>query len=193
MQLMEPKAFPLAQPLSKSSRLSDVRTVQIIGSRLHSSMWKGRYDMASSSTKKLDGHKVSGGSRRGMSRRAFLGTAAQAVAVGAVATSVPRAFSQGRSAEPLRTIGLGVSIINDIQSRASKDLGFAVRGQAMDYGALITKMLTQNDQYEIAEGYFNDMDVLWPAGMWQPIDTERLKNFDKISPLVKTGKLTPGP
>jgi len=147
--------------------------------------------MSISYAKKSGGPKNSGSPHRGTSRRAFLGTAAAAVAVGAVATSVPHAFSQARSVEPLRTIGLGVSIINDIQGRASKDLGFEVRGQAMDYGALFAKMRTQNDQYEIAEGYFEGMDVMWPAGVWQPIDTERITHFDKISTLVKTGKLTP--
>ena len=141
--------------------------------------------MDSGFTKKSGGHKASGSHDRGMSRREFLGTAATAVAVGAVATSVPLAFSVARSAEPLHTIGLGVSIIDLIQARASKDLGFEVRVQAMVYSDMFAKMLNQNDQYEIAEGYFNDRDVMWPAGVWQPIDTKRIKNFDKFAVIVE--------
>ena len=53
------------------------------------------------------------------------------------------------------------------------------------------KMLNQNDQYEIAEGYFNDMRVMGPAKVWQPIDTKKLKDWDKVTNLTKTGKLTP--
>ena len=84
------------------------------------------------------------GSGPSVTRRQFMGTTAKAVAAGTVAASFPY-ISTGN--EPLRTIGLGVSIINEIQSQASKDLGFEIRGQALGYGAMFGKMLNQNDQY----------------------------------------------
>ena len=123
-----------------------------------------------------------------MTRRKFMGTTAGAVAAGAVVGGFPYV---ARGAETLRTIGLGVSIINEIQGQASKDLGLTIRGQALGYGAMFGKMLNQNDQYEVAEGYFNDMDVFIPAKVWQPIDTERVKDWDKVTNLSKTGRLTP--
>ncbi len=126
-------------------------------------------------------------SSRGVSRRTLMGTAAGAAAVGAIG-GFPAIV---RAADPIRTIGLGVSIINEIQGQASTDLGFPVRGQALGYGAMFGKMLNQNDQYEIAEGYFNDMDVFIPSKVWQPIDTTRIKEWDKVTNLSKTGKLTP--
>ena len=55
----------------------------------------------------------------------------------------------------------------------------------------LIKMLNQNDQYEIAEGYFNDMDVFIPAKVWQPIDTQRIPEWDKVTNLSKTGRLSP--
>lgn len=121
-------------------------------------------------------------------RRDFLGTTTSAVAAGTVAASFPYV---ARAADPLRTIGLGVSVINEIQGKATEDLGLPVRGQALGYGAMFGKMLNQNDQYELAEGYFNDMDVFIPAKVWQPIDTQRIKEWDRVSDLAKTGKLTP--
>ena len=123
-----------------------------------------------------------------VTRRQFIGTTAGAVAAGTLAGGFP-SIAQG--AESLRTIGLGVSIINEIQAKASKDLGFGVRGQALGYGAMFGKMLNQNGQYEIAEGYFNDMDVFIPSKVWQPIDTKRIKDWDKVTNLSKTGRLTP--
>lgn len=126
--------------------------------------------------------------RNGISRRKFMGTTAGAVAAGSFVGGFP---SIGHGAESLRTIGLGVSIINEIQGKASQDLGIGVRGQALGYGAMFGKMLNQNDQYEIAEGYFNDMDVFIPAKVWQPIDTQRIRDWDKVTDLAKTGKLTP--
>jgi hypothetical protein len=84
------------------------------------------------------------------SRRSLLKASAAGVAVG-----VASSFSKIAAAEDgLRTIGLGVSIVNEVQDKATKDLGFTVAGQAMGYGDMFSKMLNQNDQYEIAEGYF---------------------------------------
>lgn len=123
---------------------------------------------------------------QGLTRRQFVGTAG-AVAAGSMVGGFP---SVSLGADPIRTIGLGVSIINEIQGQASKDLGFPVRGQALGYGGMFSKMLNQNDQYEVAEGYFNDMDVFIPAKVWQPIDTQRIKEWDKVTNLTKTGKLT---
>ena len=126
--------------------------------------------------------------KSGISRRKFVRNTAGAVAATTI-TGFPYVAS---GAETLRSIGLGVSVINEIQSRASKDLGTRIRGQALGYGAMFGKMLNQNDQYEIAEGYYNDFDVMVPAKVWQPIDTRRIKDWDKVTNLSKTGQLTPG-
>ncbi len=125
---------------------------------------------------------------KGISRRSFVGGAVGAVAAGAIATGFPRV---AHSAEGIRTIGLGVSIINEIQGKAAKDLGFPIRGQALGYGAMFSKMLNQNDQYEVAEGYYNDFDVMVPAKVWQPLDTKRITQWDMVTNLSKTGRLTP--
>ena len=96
----------------------------------------------------------------GVSRREFMGTTAKAVAAGSMAASFPFI---AKAADPLRTIGLGVSIINEIQGKAAEDLGYGVTGQALGYGAYFGKALNQNDQYDVCEGYFNDFDVFLPA------------------------------
>ncbi len=123
---------------------------------------------------------------RGISRRTFVAGSA-GLATAGVVTGFPNIV---RAADPVRTIGLGVSIINEIQSKASEDLGLEVRGQALGYGALFGKTLNQNDQYEVSECYFDMFDVMLPAGVFQPIDTQRIKNWDKVSNITKTGRLT---
>jgi putative spermidine/putrescine transport system substrate-binding protein len=133
------------------------------------------------------GNQITSRPTNGMTRRKFVATTS-AVGAGALIGGFPNIVS---AADPIRSVGLGVSVINEIQGQASKDLGFAVRGQALGYGAMFSKMLNQNDQYEVAEGYYNDMDVMLPAKVWQPIDTKRVKNWDKVSNLAKTGKLSP--
>jgi len=123
----------------------------------------------------------------GVSRRAFVAGSATVAAAGVIG-GFPNIV---QAADPIRSVGLGVSVINEIQSQASKDLGFGIRGQALGYGGMFGKMLNQNDQYEIAEGYYNDMDVMGPSKVWQPIDTKRIKDWDKVTDLCKTGKLSP--
>jgi len=123
------------------------------------------------------------------SRRSLMKTTAAGLAASAVSGASFLRIAE--AADGLRSIGLGVSEINEIQDKATKDLGFPVVGQAMGYGDMFSKMLNQNDQYEIAEGYFNDMRVMGPAKVWQPIDTKKLKDWDKVTNLTKTGKLTP--
>jgi hypothetical protein len=123
------------------------------------------------------------------SRRSFMKSTVAGVATGVAAAS---GFSRRAVAdEGLRTIGLGVSIVNEVQEKATKDLGFPVGGQAMGYGDMFSKMLNQNDQYEIAEGYFNDMRVTGPAKVWQAIPIKKLKDWDKVTNVTKTGKLIP--
>jgi len=123
---------------------------------------------------------------KGISRREFVAGSA-GVATTTLVTGFPNIV---RAADPIRTIGLGVSIINEIQSKASEDLGSDIRGQALGYGALFGKTLNQNDQYEVSECYFDMFDVMVPAGVFQPIDTQRIKNWDKVSNITKTGRLT---
>lgn len=127
---------------------------------------------------------------QGVSRRQFVAGAAGIAATGAI-TGFP-AIVRAQANNPIRTIGLGVSIINELQGRASKDLKFPVRGQALSYTQLFSKTLNQNDQYEVSECYFDMFDVMIPAGVFQPIDTKRIKDWAKVSNLTKTGKLTEG-
>lgn len=127
------------------------------------------------------------GNKNSISRRGFIGASAGVAAASTIA-GFPSIVT---ATNPVRAIGLGVSCINEIQGQAGKDLGFPVKGQALGYGAMFGKMLNQNDQYEVAEGYFNDFDVMVPAKIWQPIDTKRLPEWDKVSSLSKTGKLNP--
>src|SRR5580704_19212054 len=117
------------------------------------------------------------------SRRSFMKTTAAGAV--AAATSGASFMRIAEAADGLRSIGLGVSEINEIQDKATKDLGFPVAGQAMGYGEALTKLLNQNDQYEIGEWYYHDLALLGPAKSFQPVDTKRIKDWDKVTDLTK--------
>ena len=88
-------------------------------------------------------------SESAVTRREFMGTTAKAVAAGTVAAGFPF-ISTG--SDTIRTIGLGVSVINEIQAKAAEVMGYPVTGQALGYGAYFGKALNQNDQYDVCEG-----------------------------------------
>ena len=124
------------------------------------------------------------------SRRSFMKTTAAGVATGAVAGAQLPAHQRQRRTDCAASVSASARSTRS-RTRRRRILGFPVSGQAMGYGEMFSKMLNQNDQYEIAEGYYNDMRVMAPAKVWQPIDTKKLKDWDKVTNLTKTGKLTP--
>jgi hypothetical protein len=69
------------------------------------------------------------------SRRSFMKVTAAGLATGVMGSTLQR---RAAAADGLRSIGLGVSEINEIQDKATKDLGFSIAGQAMGYGECLT-------------------------------------------------------
>jgi putative spermidine/putrescine transport system substrate-binding protein len=137
------------------------------------------------------GKRGKAGGGDGISRRDFL-KKSSIVAAGAIAgTGIfgngPYVFTPAYAAVEIRTVGLAVSIIPDIQKKATEDLKMKVIGQALGSEAMVQKQRNQPEQYEISEGYFYDLDITWPG--YQPIDTKRIKDWDKLNPLVTEGYL----
>ena len=76
--------------------------------------------------KKEHEHNSGGTQPKRLTRREFVGTSAKAAAAGAAITAFPAIV---RADDPIRSIGLGVSIINEIQGQASQDLASRSRGR----------------------------------------------------------------
>ena len=97
-----------------------------------------------------------------------------------------------RSNITLRQFGTGVSNLNAIADKCKEDLGITLEMTAMDSDAAAQRAVTQPDSYDIADIEYWICKKVFPAGVLQPMDTTKLKYFDKIVPLFITGKLTPG-
>ena len=135
--------------------------------------------------------KGNGKEKNGITRRQFLKKSA-VVAGGTLAgTGIfgngPYVITPSYAAMEIRTVGIPVSIINDIQRKATEDLHFKVTGQALSYDAMLQRQSSQPDQYEVSEGYYSDHAIIWKG--LQPIDTKRIKDWDKQTPLVREGFL----
>ena len=133
-------------------------------------------------------------SAKGLSRRSLikgLGVAS-AVAVGSGAiTGFPMIWAQNIKNITLRQFGTGVSNLNDIAMKAKEDLGITLQLTALDSDAVAQRAVTQPRSFDIADIEYWIGKKVFPSGTMQAMDTQRLKNFDKISPLFINGKLTP--
>jgi len=129
--------------------------------------------------------------KKGVSRRSMLkGTAAVAglaAGTGAI-TGFPTVWSQTKVT--LRQFGTGVSNLNAIADKCKADLGITLEMTAMDSDAAAQRAVTQASSYDIADIEYWICKKVYPAGVMQPMDTSKLKYFDKIVPLFITGKLT---
>jgi len=88
----------------------------------------------------------------------------------------------------LRFIGTGVAQINDIRDKAQEDLGFKIELKALSTEENNQIAITQPGQYDMFDGEYFSLPLVFPSGNLQPIDVTRIKNFDKIVPFFTTGE-----
>ncbi len=130
-----------------------------------------------------------------VSRRGLLkGTAAVAGAAlgsGAI-TGFPTIWGQNIKNVTLRQFGTGVSNLNAVAEKVKADLGFTLQMTALDSDAVAQRAVTQPKSYDIADIEYWTGKKIFPAGVLQPMDVRKIKNYDKIVPIFTTGRLTPG-
>ena len=133
---------------------------------------------------------TNGPHHRGLGRRAALRLAGAAVGSGAI-TGFPMIWAQKIKDVTLRQFGTGVSNLNTIAEKVKQDLGFTLQMTALDTDAVVQKAVTQPKSYDVADIEYFSCKKVFPTGVLQPMDTHKIKLYDKIVPIFTTGKLTP--
>jgi putative spermidine/putrescine transport system substrate-binding protein len=116
--------------------------------------------------------------------------AGTAVGSGAI-TGFPTIWAQNIKNVTLRQFGTGVSNLNAVADKVKADLGFTLQMTALDSDAVAQRAVTQPKSYDIADIEYWIGKKIFPTGVLQPMDTTKIKNFDKIVPIFVTGRLTP--
>jgi len=135
---------------------------------------------------------ITSNSKKGLSRRGLLkaGAAATGAAIGSgLITGFPTIWAQNPIT--LRQFGTGVSNLNAIAEKCKADLGITLEMTATDSDAAAQRAVTQPNSYDIADIEYWILKKVYPAGVIQPMEIKKLKYYDTIVPLFKTGKLTP--
>lgn len=126
-----------------------------------------------------------------ITRRAALSLAGAAAGSGVV-TGFPTIWAQNIRNVTLRQFGTGVSNLNAVADKVKQDLGFTLSMTALDTDAVTQKAVTQPRSYDVADIEYFTCKKVFPAGVLQPLEVSRIKNYDKIVPLFTTGRLQPG-
>lgn len=129
-----------------------------------------------------------------MNRREFVkkvGIAGAAIAASNAITGFPMVWAQKSKDITLRQFGTGVSNINAIAVKAKEDLGINLQMTAMDTDSVAQRAITQPKSYDIADIEYFICKKVFPSGVLQPMDTNKLKNYKYINSLFKNGKINP--
>ena len=138
--------------------------------------------------------KSTGGTKFGVGRRRMLkgaaGAAGAALGSGAI-TGFPVIWAQNTKNIVLRQCGTGVSNINEIAEKCKADLGFTLQMTALDSDAVVQRVVTQPNSFDVGDIEYWMCKKVFPANTLQAMDVKKIKYFDKIVPIFTTGKLKP--
>src|SRR5258708_23901252 len=142
----------------------------------------------------MEGHmkKTDKRSSKGLDRRSLLkgGAALGGLAIGSGAiTGFPTIWAQNIKNVTLRQFGTGVSNINEIAKKVKEDLGFTLEKAELDRDAVVQRAVTQPKSFDIIDSEYWMLSKIIPSGNIQPMDTKKIKNFDKIVPIFTKGEL----
>ena len=99
-------------------------------------------------------------------------------------------FGFVRKRRVLRVLGTHVTLQEPLRRQAMADLGIEIEFHPGGSAQVLHQAATRPESFDLYEQWSNSIKVLWQAGTIQPIDTQRLRYWDEINDLTRTGKLT---
>lgn len=97
-----------------------------------------------------------------------------------------------RPARPaLRVLGTSVTQIAPIKRAAEEDLGLALDFITLDGTEAQRRGALSPTSFDVYDQWFHDIDLIWPTGSIQPIETRRIARWEEINAIPRTGRLSP--
>ncbi|RQW61081.1 ABC transporter substrate-binding protein [Vibrio viridaestus] len=123
-----------------------------------------------------------------VNRRQFLRSLGAGAAASAIAIKAPYVYA--KKTVTLRVMGTHVTLQEELRKRAMQELGINLEFTPMGDAALLQRAATDPSSFDLYEHWSDSINILWQAGTIKPIDVDRLKYWNEINNLTKTGKLT---
>ncbi|MEW9306944.1 ABC transporter substrate-binding protein [Labrys neptuniae] len=92
----------------------------------------------------------------------------------------------------LRVLGTEISHLEGLRLRAEADLGINVVFDTQDFITAQHKAAAEPGSYDVYDQCFHNLDIVWYWRAIQPIDLTRIRLWNEITDLTKTGRLDPG-
>jgi putative spermidine/putrescine transport system substrate-binding protein len=127
-------------------------------------------------------------SSQDVSRRQALKSISQAVVGVTAITQTPYVFSRQRT--QLRVLGTHVTLQEKLRQKAMDDLDIDLIFEPRGSAAVLQKASMNPQSFDLYEQWSNSIRPLWASGSIQPIEKKRLRYWDEINPLSKTGKIS---
>ena len=105
-----------------------------------------------------------------------------------VTAKAPYVFARNKT--KLRILGTHVTLQEELRQQAMADLGIELEFEPRGSAAVLQKASVSPQSFDLYEQWSNSINVLWGSGSIQAIDKKRIKYWDEINNLTKTGKLT---
>jgi len=109
----------------------------------------------------------------------------------AACTSVKAPYVFARNKTKIRVLGTHVTLQEEIRKQAMADLGIELEFEPRGSAAVLQKASVSPQSFDLYEQWSNSINILWSSGSIQAIDKKRIKHWDEINNLTKTGRLTP--
>jgi putative spermidine/putrescine transport system substrate-binding protein len=87
----------------------------------------------------------------------------------------------------LRILGTAITLLEQIRLRAEADLGFDIEFEVLDFLHCQRRAAMEPESYDIYDQCFHNLDIVWFWGSLQPIDTQRITDWDRLSGLTREG------
>lgn len=123
------------------------------------------------------------------SRRRLLRKSAKVGLASAALLHAPYVLTAGKP--KIRVLGTHVTLQEDLRKKAMADLGIDIVFEPGGSAQVLNKASLSPESFDLYEQWSNSINVLWRSGSIQAIEKKRLKYWDEINSLTKTGKLTP--
>ena len=87
----------------------------------------------------------------------------------------------------LRVRGTSITLLSQVREQAEADLGFSIEFELLEFPTCQRLAATAPEGYDVYEQCFHNLDIVWFWGALQPIDINRIAEWNNISDLVKLG------
>ena len=121
-------------------------------------------------------------------RRRVLKGGMATLAAGSGALTAPMVWANNLKDIKIRQVGPSYSVYPEISAKASEDLGFEIKAQLASTEELMARVVGQPESVDIADIEFWALLKVWRSKQMQAIETDKIKNWEKIIPLFREGK-----